>query len=212
MTMPTFDPEVTIRAGDREVAFDSLEDFERAAESVARGAVAGTVEPPPGTMILRSRAVQDAAEALIERFPDTFAHLGNWTIAYVEDGKPPKRGCDALVRVVILPPYVQQLYGEDVMVSASSTLWEHGTPESKEAALFHALLHIETVEDEEGNVQGVKKAKHQVEAFLEEVTYFGAWHPAIAEVAKQLTIFEDSTGHKAATPETSPTRKRTRRS
>lgn len=212
MTMPTFDPEVTIRAGDREASFETLGDFERAVDRIKDGASVGTVEPPPGTMILRSRAVQDAAEALIERFPDTFAHLSNWTIAYVEDAKPPKRGCDALVRVTILPPYVQQLYGEDVMVSASSTLWDHGTAESKEAALFHALLHIETVEDEEGNVQGVKKSKHQVEAFLEEITYFGAWRPEIAEVAKQLTIFEDSTGHKAATPETSPTRKRTRRS
>lgn len=164
----------------------------RDARAAAAGKPAST--PPVGSMAVRSGDVEDVALRLRERFPDTFGHLDQWSIAYAEDASPPTKGCKARARTVIVPPIYQQLYGDDLLVLVSDKWWAQATDTERHAAVFHALSHVWTAtEPETGETIGLRASSHQVEAFFDELAHFGPWDPGIRETVNQLQLFEDST-------------------
>jgi hypothetical protein len=150
-------------------------------------------DPPTGSMAVRSGEVERVVCDLIERFPDTFGHLDQWSRACAEDANPPKKGCKARARTIIVPPIYQQLYGDDLLVVVSEKWWADADATERRAGVYHALCHVWTAtEPDTGEPIGLRTSNHQVEAFFDEVAHFGAWDVGIRETANQLRMFEDS--------------------
>lgn len=150
-------------------------------------------DPPPGSMTVRSGDVERVCRGLRDRFPETFGHLDEWSIVHAEEANPPKKGCKARARVVIVPPVYQQLYGDDLLVLVSEKWWDTADDRERQAGLYHALCHVWTATDPEtGETIGLRTSSHQVEAFHDELAHFGAWSPEVRETVNQLAMFDDS--------------------
>ena len=185
--MATAPSTIAIPAGASRVLREAAESMRGVAADKPRN------EPPPGSMAVRSGEVERVARRLIARFPETFGHLDQWSVVYAEDANPPKKGCKARARAVIVPPVYQQLYGDDLLVLVSDKWWEQAGDLERQACLFHTLSHVWTAtEPETGETIGLRTSSHQVEAFFEEVAYFGAWDSGIRETVNQLALFDDS--------------------
>lgn len=164
-----------------------------ALRSIRGAAEAPRNDPPTGSMAVRSGEVEDVVRDLIARFPETFGHLDQWSIAHVEDANPPKKGCKARARTTIVPPLYQQLYGDDLLVVVSEKWWAEADPRERRAGVYHALCHVWTAtEPETGETIGLRTSNHQVEAFHDELAHFGAWSPEVRSATEQLAMFEDS--------------------
>lgn len=186
---------ITSRVGGRERTTGPIDQDAAlgALRSIREAAGKPRNEPPPGSMTVRSGEVERVARRLIDRFPETFGHLDQWSVVYAEDANPPKKGCKARARVTIVPPVYQQLYGDDLLVLVSDKWWEQAGDIERQACLFHTLSHVWTAtEPDTGETIGLRTSNHQVEAFHDELVHFGAWSPEVRTATDQLALFDDS--------------------
>lgn len=184
MTAPTV---VTIPAASAGIFRQAAEHLRSQSDDKPRN------DSPVGSMVVRSGEVERVCRGLIDRFPETFGHMDQWSVVHAEDGNPPKKGCKSRARATIIPPVWQQLYGDDLAVIVSEKWWDQATHDERVACLFHTLSHVWTAtEPETGEVVGLRMRDHDLESFHDEVAHFGAWRAELRETVRQLAMFDDS--------------------
>jgi len=77
------------------------------------------------------------------------------------------------------------LTGIDFVIEVWDEWWRRATPESREALVYHELLHIGKGETRTGKVKWFI-VDHPVESFFEEVKRYGPWSPQLQEIASLL--------------------------
>ena len=75
----------------------------------------------------------------------------------------------------------KHLTGIDFVIEVWHDWWLGATDFTREALVYHELLHIGRQETKTGNIKWVT-VEHPVEAFYEETKHYGAWSPQLQEL------------------------------
>jgi hypothetical protein len=95
----------------------------------------------------------------------------------------------------------KHLTGIDFVIEVWDSWWAAASPVSREALVYHELLHIGKGETRTGKVKWFN-VEHPVEAFYEEVRRYGPWSPQLREVNNILLTADQVKQDALITPET----------
>ena len=141
----------------------------------------------------RAPGVREIADAVMDRFPETFDHLRAWQVDFWFDGAklPKKPGCTTIATARVVPALYHAITTLDGLVVVKARWWAQATAQQREAVCFHELAHFETIEadEERGTEARLRVVKHDIEAFVGEARWYGDWRPEFRVIAEQLRLF-----------------------
>ncbi len=137
-----------------------------------------------------SPVVATVAHRLIRFFPTKFGWTSNFTLGYVMvtgSKRRDDRRFDAMAKFRKTPPLYHGLSGFDAVVEVRDWAWAGLTAEQQEALVAHELCHGSM--SEKG---GLRVERHDLEEFFFVVREYGAWQADIAELDRQLRLFDEN--------------------